>query len=340
MEKIVCFDLEGPLSPQDNAFELMESLENGKDVFKKISKYDDIISMEGREDYEPGDTLSLIVPFLLVEDIDEELIRDVSAEAKIIDGVKELVDELKADDWRTFIISTSYEQHAHSVGERIGIGSENIRCTKLSFEELRPLVKDIQGDLKDIFSEIRGLEDEELIDALDDFFFDFLPQTDYGNPLERVKVIGGSKKVEAAVDFSKRENVDLSDLIVVGDSITDYKMLKEIREEGGTSIVFNGNEYAVPEAEFAVASSDIRVIKPLLVGDAEEIAKSVNGKLIPSNINLSDYFSPEFIEELSEMKYKPYIHYLDDKDEKELKEVIDIHEDFRQRVRGEAGELG
>ncbi|HEX59904.1 MAG TPA: energy-converting hydrogenase A, subunit R, partial [Methanomicrobia archaeon] len=71
MTRVVFFDLEGPLSPQDNAYEVMSSIENGDKIFEVLSRYDDIISLEGREGYEAGDTLALIVPFLVVHSISE-----------------------------------------------------------------------------------------------------------------------------------------------------------------------------------------------------------------------------------------------------------------------------
>jgi energy-converting hydrogenase A subunit R len=79
MEKTICFDLEGPLSPQDNAYEVMQLI--GKEdavIFEVISRYDDIIALEGRDDYEPGDTLALIVPFFLLHGITKEDIKNVS----------------------------------------------------------------------------------------------------------------------------------------------------------------------------------------------------------------------------------------------------------------------
>ena len=59
MDRIVCFDLEGPLSPQDNAFEVMGAIPRGLEIFSALSTYDDILALEGRQDYEPGDTLKL-----------------------------------------------------------------------------------------------------------------------------------------------------------------------------------------------------------------------------------------------------------------------------------------
>ncbi|GAF96811.1 unnamed protein product, partial [marine sediment metagenome] len=61
---MICFDLEGPLATQDNAYELMKLFPGGGKVFEVISRYDDLLTLEGRADYEPGDTLVLIAPFL------------------------------------------------------------------------------------------------------------------------------------------------------------------------------------------------------------------------------------------------------------------------------------
>ena len=115
-EKTIFFDLEGPLSPQDNAYEVMKLIgEKGAFIFEVISKYDDIKSIEGRESYEPGDTLALIVPFLLLHGITEGDINRVSERAKIVDGAKDLFEKLQTENWDIYIISTSYKQHAYNV---------------------------------------------------------------------------------------------------------------------------------------------------------------------------------------------------------------------------------
>jgi len=38
---LICFDLEGPLAPQDNAYELMKLFPRGGKIFEVISRYDD-----------------------------------------------------------------------------------------------------------------------------------------------------------------------------------------------------------------------------------------------------------------------------------------------------------
>jgi energy-converting hydrogenase A subunit R len=68
---LIFFDMEGPLSIQDNAYELMKLFPDGGQVFEVISRYDDLRALEGRDDYDPGDTLALIIPFLIHHGITE-----------------------------------------------------------------------------------------------------------------------------------------------------------------------------------------------------------------------------------------------------------------------------
>ena len=92
--KVICFDLEGPLATQDNAFELMKLFPGGGDIFQSISRYDDLITLEERDDYEPGDTLSLIAPFLVYHKIKERNISELAVKAKLVNGALELIEHL------------------------------------------------------------------------------------------------------------------------------------------------------------------------------------------------------------------------------------------------------
>ena len=81
MNNPICFDLEGPLCLRDNAYDLMKMIPSGDTIFEVISRYDDLLTMEGRADYEPGDTLALILPFLVLHDISEADIASAATKA-------------------------------------------------------------------------------------------------------------------------------------------------------------------------------------------------------------------------------------------------------------------
>ncbi|MEA2074908.1 MAG: HAD hydrolase family protein [Euryarchaeota archaeon] len=354
-EKTICFDLEGPLSPQDNAYEVMKLMgEEGAAIFEVISRYDDIISLEGREGYEPGDTLALIVPFFLVHDITEDDIREVSARAKIVEGAEYLFKKLQAENWDIYIISTSYEQHAHNIGRRLGVPEDHIRCTNLSLKKKALpkkylyIIKKAEEDIIEFYSHIDDVK--LIVNRLDELFFHQLPEL--GFDIFTTRVIGGERKAEAIREIAEEKGIALRDVIAVGDSITDYKMLDKVATHDGVAVVFNGNEYAVPYANVGLASVDIRVL--YLVCEAFE--RGGKGAAMDVVTNWEDNRSAfekhpmdipdsaitaDIKDFVATQKIPfPYFHNLERADERKKEEIITIHKRFRMQVREDAGKLG
>ncbi len=300
---IICFDLEGPLSPQDNAYEVMGLLPQGHEIFAKISKYDDILALK-KEDYEAGYTLALILPFLISHGITEEAIKKVSSRAKINKGAKEIISTLKKKH-PCYIVSTSYEQHAYSIGERVGISKDNIYCTKFPLDEYR----EYDIDLRDEEEKILALEESE-IEAYFNEFYETLDSA-IKKIIEDTTVVGGKYKTEAIHTILTRENGEMENVVAIGDSITDFKMLKAVKEGGGVSIVFNGNEYAIPHAAYAYAGRSLMPLASFIEApDKQAFIQRWNGE--------------------------GQFHLVSD----DNKKIITIHKKYRNLMRGKAGELG
>ena len=257
--KLICFDLEGPLAPQDNAYELMKLFPRGGKIFEFISRYDDLLTLEGRPDYEPGDTLALITPFLAYHGIEEKQITFMGQKVGLTPGATELISELKSREWDIFCISTSYKQYALPITQRVGIPGENVACTSFPLAQIRQLLSQDEFALLDqIEHEIVNLnpftDDTKIREYLDYFYWQKLPQTNSGRIIGQVKPVGGRRKVEALENFSTRMGKPLSRWMVVGDSITDFKMLQAVNKAGGLAIAFNANEYALPYSTLGLAS--------------------------------------------------------------------------------------
>lgn len=320
---LVAFDLEGPLSPQDNAYELMALIPEGRRLFERLSRYDDLLTLSGRSNYEPGDTLKLILPFLIAHGIDESHIRQVSAKASLVSGAKECIQGIWARNWQPCIVSTSYEPHALNIAEQVGIPPELVASTKVDFSSLEGVMTE------DTYSFIltwqhRILEcpaddDEQLRRLLDEFFWEHLVKFPMGVVLE-LPVMGGSRKTEALKGFLKKVGLTFNRCVAVGDSITDAHMLQTVRDEGGLAIVFNGNEYALPYGVVGVASLDLRAILPLLEIFAENGVEGVK-------------------EWVSSQKSGGEAHY-HVLSEESWRDALPIHRHFRQAVRGQAAKLG
>ncbi|UCE37589.1 MAG: HAD hydrolase family protein [Thermoplasmata archaeon] len=326
MSNVICFDLEGPLSPQDNAYEVMGLFENGHRIFEIISRYDDLLALEGKEGYEAGDTLALIAPFLVYHRITEKHVTEVSKKAMLVDGAKELISQLKETGWEVYIISTSYQQHAYNIGSQVSISPEKIHCTSFpldsyirEFEGLdTTLIAEAEQEILELYPPINDMKVKM---RLDRFFWNDMPKSPIGRVLFDMSVVGGARKVSAAERVAKEHDLDLKDIVVVGDSITDLKMLKAVNDEGGLAVAFNGNQYAIPEATIGLATTNMmdlmKILKPWKEGGREKAISS-----------LSEY----------KEKKEPYIHVLVDRND--FQDIIDVHKKVRNMVRGRAAKLG
>ena len=321
---LIFFDMEGPLSIQDNAYELMKLFPSGGDIFEVISRYDDLLALEGREGYEPGDTLALIIPFLIHHGIAEDDIGGLAERAAIVGGARELIMNLK--HWKVFCISTSYEQYANRIMQRIGIYPENLACTRfpidrylsLAQEEDRTIVENIEQEIL----ALKARDDAAMKKRLDRFFWQELPQTSFGLALGEVKPMGGRRKAAALRGFARAHRQFPEQVVAVGDSITDARMLETVDRAGGLAIAFNANEYALPYATMGLASTNLGDLRIILDAWEEGGRKAVQ----------------HVIEAQSDKEGERKFHWLEGRDS--LEEPLQIHKRIRRLVRQEAGKLG
>ena len=329
INNFICFDLEGPLSPQDNAYELMKLFPDGDRVFEIISRYDDLLTLEEREDYEPGDTLDLILPFLLLHDISGDEITELAVKASFVGGAEKLVSWLQSKGWKVFCITTTYEPYAMHLTHKLGIFTHNVACTVLPWgklhltlgEEELALLKQAE---EDILTMKPVTDDDRIKQTLDKLFWEKLPGTDLGETMKSVKPVGGRRKVAALNEFAEKYNQPLANWVVVGDSITDFRMLEAVDTAGGLAIAFNANEYALPYATMSLASKDIfsltKVLEPWRKKQRQGTEKVVKGK------------------EKKGSDDRGYFHWLSGR--KDIDEIVTIHGRIRNLVREEAGKLG
>lgn len=328
MSFVIAFDLEGPLSPQDNAYEVMGCVPRGYELFERLSRYDDLLTLRGRQDYEPGDTLMLLAPFLLANGLSEDDVRNVSARAALVPGAAETVQALQRRGLPVVIISTSYCQHAHSIADRIGVPHDRVACTRLPLEEMRariaPEDRELVLEVQERLLSIPPSAEEEVNRVCDVFFWADLPARPLGRLVEQVKVVGGSRKTAALSGFAERFGVESGRVVAVGDSITDFKMLSVVDQAGGMAIVFNGNEYALPYGTCGVAAPDLRAILPVVEAFIEN-GRPGAGSLVGELASLP---VPE---------EGPVYHWLPGAD---TDKVIPAHKKFRKLLRGQAAKLG
>jgi len=338
----------------------MQLIDNGRALFEMISKYDDYLTLQNRPNYEPGDTLKLIVPFMLINGATEEDVKKVSKQAKIVCGAKELIKWLQEDAWDVHIISTSYEQHAYSIASQLDVAYQKVHCTSFpldSFAEMlgdaeKELIRAAQEEILSFYFNV-GISDsqrfKEFVRRLDRFFFERVPRTRIKAIFDQINVVGGERKVRALMK-AICDSAAIENTAVIGDSITDYKMLQKVCHNGGLSIVFNGNIFSLPYGNVGVACTDLRPAYLIFAAFREGGLKSAfdvaaewedkRETFVADPDVIPNYFiRPEvrhLFADASDDAVFPRFNLLNRRDEKQLRQIALVHHRFRRLVRGES----
>ncbi|MDI6905827.1 MAG: hypothetical protein QMD13_10195, partial [Candidatus Bathyarchaeia archaeon] len=155
MKRAFISDCEGPISKNDNAFEITEHfVPNGDKLFAVISKYDDVLADTlKRPGYKAGNTLKLILPFLKAYDVTDHKMREFSAQSLVlIANVKDTLQHVKTVT-HAFIVSTSYEHYIKALCQALSFPYKNTYCTKLSIDKY-PITEEEKTKLKRLAREI------------------------------------------------------------------------------------------------------------------------------------------------------------------------------------------
>ncbi|MEM2466333.1 MAG: HAD hydrolase family protein [Candidatus Bathyarchaeia archaeon] len=272
MKKVFISDCEGPISKNDNAFELTAHyVPNGERVFTVISRYDDVLAdVVKKPGYKAGDTLKLILPFLRAYGVTDRKMQSFSAKTLLlISNVKESLAFIQRVA-NAFIVSTSYEHYIRALCKAIDFPFKNAYCTRVKVDKYMLGQKE-RDRLRELAAEIAKMpvveipkgassikdfpkQHQQVIKRLDKIFWEEIAKMEIGKIFEEVNPVGGWEKAEAVRQIAKQLSVSLSEVVYVGDSITDTEAFKTVRNGGGLTISFNGNEYAIREAEIAVMS--------------------------------------------------------------------------------------
>ena len=360
LKRVFISDCEGPISKNDNAFELTSHfVPNGSRLFTLISRYDDIqADIVKRKGYKAGDTLKLVLPFLRAYDLSNTLLTDFSSRNLLLmPGAKEML-ESASSSMPSYIVSTSYEQYMRALCNAVGFPFANVHCTLLDLDkyemddqgkaEVKRLAEEIvKLPMLEIPESARSLEDfpkklQNTVRRLDEIFWEELSSMKAGRILVEVNPIGGSEKAAAITEIAAELDVNLDNVMYVGDSITDVSAFQLVRSAGGVTVSFNGNNYAIREAEVAVLSGNA-IVTALLANAFRRFGKSGLLALVkkwkPSAIAKSALDPPlkEYSLKVCEEGF-PKVELVT---ERNMARLMRESSEFRKSVRGESiGQLG
>ena len=254
-------DCEGPLTRNDNAMEVAAAfVPDGAELFARLSRYDDFLAdVLHKPGYNAGDTLRLIVPFLLAYGVGDRDVEEYSADTVlVVPGARDLLRDVAAA-LPSYIISTSYTPYLRALCRVVDFPFAHCRCTSLDLDAWH-LTRE----------EADWLRDRAAVAELDRLFW-----TEMGARGRRsadivaaVRPIGGGLKLAALREIAAGRRVELRDVMYVGDSITDVPPFEAVREAGGVALSFNGNRYALAAAELAAAAADTAPTRELALAFA------------------------------------------------------------------------
>ncbi|MEM3596973.1 MAG: HAD hydrolase family protein [Candidatus Bathyarchaeia archaeon] len=358
MKKVFVSDCEGPISKNDNAFEITAHyVPDGERLFTVISRYDDVLAyVLKRRGYKAGDTLKLILPFIRAYGVTDRKMREFSAESLVlIPKAKEMLHHVRRLA-HTFIVSTSYEHYVKALCQAVKFPFSNTYCTKLKIskyyiaknekERLMELAKEIaQMPIIEIPENAKSLEDfpveyRKIILRLDGIFWKEIANMESGRFLYEINPVGGVEKVEAIQDAAKKVGVKVSDVMYVGDSITDVEAFRLIKENGGLAVSFNGNKYAIENAEIAILSNHCTptaIIAELFTRFGKEQTLKIVEKWGLETLKHTE-ISPTLIESLLALRDLPKVKIIT---KENIEALARESSEFRKKVRGEViGRLG
>jgi energy-converting hydrogenase A subunit R len=360
VKRVFVSDCEGPISKNDNAFELTSRfVPDGDKLFTVVSRYDDVLAEVVRKTgYEAGGTLKLVLPFLKAYGVTDQKMREFSAEHLVcIPGIRDTLQHVRGLA-PAFIVSASYEHYLRTLCEVLEFPFENTYCTRVCMdkygvrenerEELKRTAKEIaQMPVFEIPSDAESLddlprEDEKTVRRLDEIFWKKIAEMEIGRIYCDVIPVGGGEKAEAIKDIVHELGVAVADVMYVGDSITDDEAFNLVERKRGLTVSFNGNQYAVRDAEIAVLSEDsivtaviadvfLRLGKP----EALSLVKSWNRKALEKSS-----ISQSLLSRLFKL-YPDRLPKARIVTDQNMETLAEESSGFRNKVRGEAiGRLG
>lgn len=360
MKRVFISDCEGPISKNDNAFELTAYyVPDGAKLFTVISSYDDVLAdVLKRKGYKAGDTLKLILPFLKAYGAtDNEMQRFSASNLVLIPYVKDVLHHIRSFAY-AFIVSTSYEHYIRALCQAICFPYSKTCSTKLNMDKypmtpeektrLRELAKEIaQMPIIEIPAKAESIQDlsenhHNTVKRLDEIFWKEMTSMQVGRMYSEVNPVGGIEKAEAIRKIAKETDVSFSDVMYVGDSITDEEAFRLIRENGGLTVSFNGNRYAIENAEVAVLSENslvTAVLAEVFCNSGKEQALQLVENWSVQTLKKSG-ITPELLNQFLRVHPRklPKVKIITNENMQTLSKQSS---EFRKKVRGEAiGRLG
>ena len=337
-DKFYVTDCEGPLSINDNAYEISDYfIQEGGKFFSILSNYDDMLVERKTENYLAGSTLKLILPFFKAVGLTEQDLIDFSEDnIFMVKGAYSMIKYVQ-DIMPFYIVSTSYNQYIKALCEKTGFIYENTYSTQLELDKY-----DLSDEEQELLISIQeNILLDSSFDNINHLFTDVISKMEINKLINSVVPVGGIGKRDAILDIIDKNSYEPYNLMYSGDSITDCEALEYAKDNEGISISFNGNIHSIKSASISITSTN-----NLILAVIADIFKNKGNDAVYDFISsynenpLETIFSTSVDKEVKQdlLLTKPSIDIITEDNAEQLNEKSKI---VRNKVRGtNIGNLG
>ena len=252
-DKFYVTDCEGPLSINDNAYEISDYfISEGGEFFSILSNYDDMLVERNTENYLAGSTLKLILPFFKACGLTEQDLIEFSEDnIFMVKGAYSMIKYVQ-EIMPFYIVSTSYNQYIKALCDKTGFIYENTYSTQLELDKY-----DLSDEEQELLISIQeNILLDPSFDNINHLFTEKISNMKINELINSVTPVGGIGKRNAILDIIDKNNYEPSNLMYSGDSITDCEALEYSKENEGISISFNGNIHSIKSASISITSTN------------------------------------------------------------------------------------
>ena len=187
-EKFYVTDCEGPLSINDNAYEISDYfIPEGGELFSILSNYDDMLVEKNIEGYLAGSTLKLILPFFKAYGLTEKDLVEFSEDnINMVDGAYKMINYVQ-NIMPFYIVSTSYNQYIKALCDKTGFCYENTYSTQLELDKFK--ISDEEQE--SILSIRENILFDYGFDNIHKQFSEIISKMQINNLIESVTPVGG-----------------------------------------------------------------------------------------------------------------------------------------------------
>ncbi len=251
-------------------------IDDGERFFNVIERYDRLTSyVLNREDATSGSYYKWCIPFLKAFGATDHLLHKYSVEdLEIMPNARRTINYI-ANLLPTHITTSILEHGMMEIMEELGNPLCQVADTKLCIDQTM-MGRAESRNLKDVAREISKLpvpdkfyqlnvptelrpEDIVIIKVLDAIIGGKIPETGAMGLMESTDAMTSHKKAYRLLDIRRLTAIDLDSTMYIGSSSTDFQPMDLIRDAGGLSVSFNGEEFAVRGSNVAVLSEDTTV---------------------------------------------------------------------------------